>query len=405
MSQAPAGKTPFNETGLGRFMARAGVVMREAGSNAGQHIARAFQWNLQAVALTREEESRLAAAGITDALLQRYFAWRKSLLMSVLGPLALTALLQTIDLLADPPSDGTLTDLGQLIKWLGLAAMWSMPVAAVLAFVDWDRPARSRRFLLLGWGVGFGVPFVVALIPISWIGNIGQLTAAQRSAVGAQVAAAYVAGLLPLVMSILPGVVRACVRVKTLSPGSIVPGWMLLVAAPLSVLVWLVPVVAINALTSGILLVLALGLFVGAPLWYVWRSDLLTRPTTAAGISRIGPVQMAAAATALAGVALLVVYMFTHELMGNRILGFGPPPSEGQAGTLLRPWSLDLYKFVAEYLARSLFMTALFADVLIGACLRVRRDSVDFARSAQFREHEAAMEALESGTKSRGRAR
>lgn len=352
---------------------------------AGYHVPRAFQWNLHSVPLEASEEQTLKQAGITDGVLQRYFAWRRSLLAVVLGPLTLSAVLGTIDTISGFQG---MSGFGVIVSILHALSLWAMPVAAFLAFRAWANPRRSRWYVLLGWSIGFCVPFVISLAPIEWSLG-GGLTAEQMAGIGAAAGIGYAFMLMPLVMSVMPGMVRAGVRVKTLIPGAILPGWFLLGAVPMTLLVWLVPLSTLNAMTGGLLMVVAMVLFVGAPLWYVRHSHLFTRPCTAAEIARIGPVQKVVGLTALAGIAVLLVYMLTHTLGGKTILGFT------ESGAVLRPWSLDLHKFIFDYLARSLFMTAVFADVIIRACTRAHKEVLAFHNSPASREHDHAMESLD----------
>lgn len=367
----------------------ANIVMKDGG----YHLRRMFQWNLQEVPLTPEEGPELASAGITDATLQRYYAWRRSLLACVLGPLVLSAILSTID---RAQAFSGLLPLGILINIVQILALWAMPGAALLGFLSWTKPRASFRWVLLGWIVGFCAPFLLAIFPPEWLfdlrGANAELAAAgvgggAGGGVGALLGLALAINLLPVIMSVAPAIVRACVRVKTLSPGSIVPGWFLMAAAPLCVILWLVPLTALNALAGSLVLVAAVALFVAAPMWYVYNADVLTRPASAGEVARIGPVQKIAATTALAGVALLLVYMLTHSVMGRRVLGFS-----GEA--LMRPWSLDLWKFTFEYIARSMFLTAVFADVLLRVSLRVHTQLGAFKNDASSAEHEKAMESL-----------
>ena len=109
--------------------------------------------------------------------------------------------------------------------------------------------------------------------------------------------------LLPTVLSLVPGVQRACLRVKTLVPESMLPGWFLVAAAPFYALFLLVIFIAINQITSEPLLLISMLLLAGAPFIYVFRADVFTRPLmTEADYLRMRRVQqVVSGATALAG--------------------------------------------------------------------------------------------------------
>src|SRR5207247_1218310 len=80
--------------------------------------------------------------------------------------------------------------------------------------------------------------------------------------------------LLPPALSVLPGLIRACLRVKTLLPAAILPGWFLVAGPPFYLLLWLVGLIVLNHLAGSLLLILGVFLWTGAPMIYVWRADL-----------------------------------------------------------------------------------------------------------------------------------
>lgn len=382
--------------------ARLGEQTRKVLAILGPHVARAFTWNLQSVALRPGEAEKLAASGITDAVMQRYYAWRRSLLWCVIGPLALTALLNTIDSFS---LEG-FTPFGHVLWWLRNASLWAMPVMAVLALMVWATP-KCRRWLFLGWLIGFAVPIFIALMPADAVIGIevpsaaalreqgATPEAAQQAVMAAQLQAGGLAAviytllLLPLLLSLLPAAVRAALRVKTLCPGSILTGWTLVGAAVLNFAMWLVPLVFINALSGATLLTVALTAFLAGPLWWVWNSRQVTALTGAAQIPALGRIQSFSVATSLLGIAILIQYGFTHDLFGRRVLGFTD-------AALLRPWTGDIYRFVFEYIARSLLITAVFADFITRINLRAHADQTAFAQSPAQAEHEAMMKTLQS---------
>ena len=63
------------------------------------------------------------------------------------------------------------------------------------------------------------------------------------------------AALLPAVLALIPGVLKGCLRVKTLLPASTLPGWFVVMAAPLYALFLLAVFVGINQVTNDPLLI------------------------------------------------------------------------------------------------------------------------------------------------------
>ena len=74
--------------------------------------------------------------------------------------------------------------------------------------------------------------------------------------------------LMPAVLSLIPGVLRACLRIKALIPESILPGLFLVAATPLYILLFLVIFTTINQAAGNIVLILGVLALVG-------RADVL----------------------------------------------------------------------------------------------------------------------------------
>jgi MFS family permease len=351
------------------------------------HIRRVFTWDLQAITPSPDERIRLAAAGVHDTTAQRFAVWRRSVLWFVVPPLALAGLLALIRALANA-SD--LSPMGVLLALLTGLSVAALPVVAYLGARSYDRPRRSSRIILIGALITFLVPFVVALAPIEWWieQDLRQATSEQLLVLRATFGIVFFLSLIPAVLSLLPGLCRACVRTKTLLPGSIAPGWALLAGAPFQLLLSVVAFILIYHIASNVLFILGLLLLMGAPLIYLTRYSLFTRPLTRPEESRdltrlVGYVVM----TAWAGVALLLVFMLTGRLGDQRILGF-------DSTALVRPWSGQLHSWWIEYLGRSLFITVVFADQLMRMNLSIWRQEHGFYRTANAADYDRTMREL-----------
>jgi len=74
--------------------------------------------------------------------------------------------------------------------------------------------------------------------------------------------------LLPAVLSLIPGVLNGCLRIKALMPAAQLPGWLLIWVAPAFLLFWLVILVLANHVARSPLLVLGVLFWAGSPIWY-----------------------------------------------------------------------------------------------------------------------------------------
>lgn len=286
--------------------------------------------------------------------------------------------------------------LGQIADGVHVFSLYALPLAALAVACCWTRLKLSFQFLLAGFAIAFFVPMLVALCPWSWWGEPEQnvtldqdpLLYLQLMAEGLLEGAQQMVLLLPTVLSLVPGVQRACLRVKTLVPESMLPGWFLVAAAPFYALFLLVIFIAINQITSESLLLISMFLLAAAPFIYVFRADVFARPlTTEADFLRMRRVQqVVTGVTALAGL-LLVVYLAPQQYLGIHLVGLDVKTS------LLGP--LDIAGFLLEFIGRSLFMTVLGADLFMRMNLSTWQHHRTLAGSSAAEGYDRVMGAME----------
>jgi hypothetical protein len=286
--------------------------------------------------------------------------------------------------------------LGQIADGVHLFSLYALPLAALAVACCWTRLKLSFQFLLVGFAIAFFVPMLVALCPWSWWGEPEQIVTfdqdaalyLQNMAEGLLEGAAQMVLLLPTVLSLVPGVQRACLRVKTLVPESMLPGWFLVAAAPFYALFLLVIFIAINQITSESLLLISMFLLVAAPFIYVFRAAVFVRPLMSeADYLRMRRVQqVVSGVTALAGV-LLVVYLAPQKYFGIHLVGLDVKTS------LLGP--LDVAGFLLEFIGRSLFMTVLGADLFMRMNLSTWQHHRMLAGSSAAEGYDRVMGAME----------
>ena len=346
-----------------------------------------------------------------EVILQRHLAWRRSVLVLVIAVTALTAAIDTATrLVGGPqfsfnfvlrlgPAEGPVeqTWFGDLADLLWVLSFYAMPVAALLALRLWARPRASRSILLAGWCASFLVPVAIALTPWSWwtVEPPPPTTQAARLArqyerivEGLAWSNYYVFALSPAVLALVPGLLRACVRIKRLLPESILPGWFLVAAAPFNSLLVLVTVVALAQVAPSPLLLTGMLLWLAAPLAYLARARTFTRPLCSPQDLRgLARVQVLAWALMLAACACLLTYAATWQVFGLRLVGLESRTS------LVRPW--EVARYFLDFLGRSLFVTVLGADLLLRATLSAWRHQREFLQADRAKEYDQLMERLD----------
>ena len=404
------------------------------------HLKRAFGWNLARVVPSERETAALEAAGVKDPAVQRYAAWRRSLLLVAFVPVLLAGLFAVWDLVEDGLEEKTL--LGALLDVGILVAAVALPIACLVGIRGWTRPGAGARPLALVWLFAFLLPFVYALVPNELIYDFeeepSEAVADSRGLTGltgdtqddlevtAKVesleyatrdlvlsAAAFLL-LLPGLISILPGTMNGCLRVKSALPAASLPGWLLVWVAPVFLLFWLAMLVLVGPATQSNLLLLGVLLWAGGPLAYALQAGVFTRPQIGAEEeARIGRAKKVAGLVSLAGIALIVTYVLTAEVVELSLVGTDPElaldakldelggddaPSLQEMVEAYKESDALIYGFDPSFLyllldivAKLLLTTAVFAHLVLRAtlaswrndqALRARPEATAFDESA-----------------------
>lgn len=285
---------------------------------------------------------------------------------------------------------------GRFADGVHLASLYATPLAALAALYWWPRFKLTFRILAVGWAFAFFAPMLVALCPWSWWGYVepnvrpGKYGPQHYRAMaeGILEGAEYLIALLPTVLSLIPGVQRACLRVKTLLPESILPGWFLVSAGPLYALFLLVIFVVVNQIASNPLFLAGMSLLVVAPLVYVVRADVFTTPLTSDEAYRgMRRAQRIVSGMTAMGCIVLVIYLTTCDVLGIHLVGLDERTS------LLRP--IDLVDYSLEFVGRLLFMTVLGADLFMRMNLAAWKSLGQFMRSGKAEDYDRTMHAMQ----------
>lgn len=417
------------------------------------HLARAFGWNLGKVLPSRTEEDQLTAAGVTDPAAQRYAAWRRSLLLVAAVATTVVFGLSVADVIADGFGEYTRFGEGLEIAWLVSAA--ALPLASLYGVQRWKRPGSGAYLLVGAWAFALLLPFVYALLPVGMIYHIQPITAASVSKPGAtapaapgkqdaakkadpkkaeedddedddpkaKAQAAVVAAatgtdpetiekaiameevlvefvlsgggymlLLPAVVSLIPGVVNGCLRVKTLVPAAQLPGWLMVTTAPAFLLFWLVILAVANHAAQSVLLVFGVLLWAGSPALYSVFGRVLVRPQlTDADAAKIAKVKKVVGLSALTGIALLLVFALTAKVAGLKVVGFDRPAAVttkldalaeddetslgdveqalAESKSVVYAFDMSSYRLVLDVLAKLLVVTAVASHLVLRATI------------------------------------
>jgi hypothetical protein len=360
------------------------------------HSRRALARDMRSIQPTAYEEPILTARGVQEVTVRQYLAWRRSWLYFFLLPATISAIFHLITIFETDWKIFTgfgafLSIVVQLLQASGFVA------AAFLAAWWWDNHRRSQLMLLLGFATSFLLPIAFAILPLHWFldlgGAQGQALAMQKEVIGLLAGMAYFVTLLPTVLSLLPGVLRACVRIKSLLPESIVPGWFLVVAAPIYALILMLAFIAVNQAAGNALLILGMLLLMGAPAVYLYRTPLFIRPLMdQRDRGKLDQLQVIYVAVAAAGFLMLLIYFANLQLFGHPLVGDEGSGAFITTGRML--W--EATKFAVNYIGRSMFITAVAVDVFMLVNLSVWRNTKAFSSTPEAEGYDRLMTAFDS---------
>ena len=364
-----------------------------------EFLRRTAAQNPATIIPTPEEEQALTQAGY-DTPAKKFAVWRRAVLWVAVVPSAFAALFGLINVLnMERSQKDQLNGFGHLVFYLQAFALFALPVTAALAALAYDKLAKSARLVLIGAAVTLCVPILVAFVPTEWIIDpkaspidLPEAASLVRALVGQSWGLNFYLLLLPLLLSLLPAVTWACLRMKMFLPESLVPGWGLVVGVPVFAFFTLSTFVMAYHAVGNPILAIALVLWFGAPFIYLSKFRILTRPSTEAqDIAALTKTQLYVLGAVGLGLMFLLIY-----LVSGKVLGFD------SAKSIMRPWSLRLHAFWLEFVARALVLTILFADLLVRMALLVWREERAFVGTPQAETFERTMSGLGPALETKG---
>lgn len=418
------------------------------------HVQRAFGWNLGKVVPSQNESTALARAGVNDPTIQRYAVWRKSLLLVAIVPTFLAFVLAVIDTFES--GFGEFTKLGIALEVAWLVAAAALSIACFIGIRNWKRPGSASGILIAAWAGAFLLPFVYALLPASSIYHVQEIAAKAPVASAKQnaqnktakpaeddeddeketvidpakleklqameeLAVEFVLSgsgyllLLPAVLSLIPGAVNGCLRIKSLMPAAQLPGWLLVCAAPAFLLFWMVILVIANHAARSPYLVFGVLLWAGAPIWFSIRGKVFVQSQIGEKeAARIAGVKRLVLITTLIGVALMLTFVLTTKVVGLNVVGFDRAKAVStkieqlsdddevsledvqtalsESKSFIYAFDLSSWRFVVDFLAKFFVVLAVFADLILRATLSAWRNDRALRASAGSKEYDQAAE-------------
>jgi hypothetical protein len=229
-----------------------------------------------------------------------------------------------------PAQEQTIQDNANVIDSTVLISRISAIPAVLLiiaAGVLWPRVRLSTILARLGWGLLFGVPFVLAILPISammdYINLTGEFELLLKGILGLLFAVQVIISLLPKALSLFPALIRSSMALKTLLPESRGPGWITVLLAPLfGLFLWLIMSV-VNQFPSTSVLLLGVIFILAGQVIYIFMARHIVRGYSTLPAKVIWTRRMSAL-LGLAGLLIIFIRLLAYEHLptGDVIAGF-----------------------------------------------------------------------------------
>jgi hypothetical protein len=344
-----------------------------------QLLMRILAWDVGATNVTRGEQQQLASHGVTGAAGQRYLAWRRAFLFVVALAALAAAVFIWIDVFEEKYFDG-FGGVGSLSLILNMLAALALPGLALTAALLWSRPGLSRFLLLLGLAIGFLVPMLTNLLPFHWkiksmpIEGMGGFDGPPSSGPGPSAAGAggvvFVFLLLPYLLGLGAGWFRGGVRIKTLLPESVLPGWLVFAVVPLYLFLALFTIALFVQATPYLLVFLALVCLLLTPLAYFIPIGTLLRPAK----KGLGRTALPIMEWIIFGLHCLGVLFLLILIIAEKPVRFRPVA--------------HLY---SQFLAATLYAVAVAADLILAATVSGWRNQSTLAKEGGAAEFDQMM--------------
>jgi hypothetical protein len=310
-------------------------------------------WNGQPLAAQIAE---FKAFGVECRRLAEYLVWRR-LQCLILLPLSLLAMALGMYSFLKSQQEG-LTTFGKFIQLSFNLSLIGLPLAAGVGVAYFRRFRDPSIAMLAGWTLSFVLPALLLFVPLTWQFNLDRATVMDRTTVAAIGGFLVIAQLMPLLFALPLGAFRGASRVRLLLPESGLSGCIMFGAAASLLVLFAIGLIFTNQIAPNPLPTLGFGLLLSAPILLLWNWQTLLRPV-APGPTKypfFSSIQWFRGLFA-AGVAVLILFLLSHEWNGKKLIGFEV------TGSHIRPWNPAMWEFVTEFLARSLGTMVLFADL------------------------------------------
>lgn len=307
-----------------------------------------------------------AKVPITSPIAQNYTVWRRAVLWLAVSGLCIAAIGTAIESIPQMFNEEQVPAIS-VVMFLLTGLLIAAAILTVRAALYWTEVERSRKLARWGWLCMFLGPFLVFLLPIRLLveDETRGIDAQGALGVAAMFGIAAAATLIPRVFGLFPGLLRACLTLRSLMPVSPLPGYIAALLAPLYVLLCLIALIVAEHVGSLLFFLGILGV-IGSPIVLLFNVKKLATPMDAASAAthlKAMRIKMGA----LTGFGLLCLLISSSSIMKDVTL-----------------W--QIIRFAWELLGNIFLLTVVMSDFLLGLIKHASEQETALRSSPLFPE-------------------
>jgi hypothetical protein len=380
------------------------------------HLKRATAWRINKMEPLPQEAKVLDLNDVSNDILVPYLVWRRSVLLLSLLPTFLSAVLAWVNLSSYYSTEKEIFNtLGDILRFIPSASSTVNFFVIIIVLSRWNNWRFTARLFKIGWALSFLLPFLPAIFPTSFLlesceelwgsedpgCNDGSFESAV-TIVAAQYALGYAFQLFPILISFPSGLSRASLKIRGLLPESTLSCWILVITAPFKSVIYLMALIVLIQLSGNIWLFLASILLFFAPWIYVIRRNVYLGVPTEEREKQLDRTQLIIGLSVKLALILFLVYLFTGDLNGVRLLGSGEQYTDYDDGTGVTVTVANyifayssVIRVILESLGRMFVTTVLFSDVLFRMTVTNWRQDKDRRKAHNGRSIDDMFRSLE----------
>lgn len=297
-------------------------------------------WRIRNVELNEKETTVVDENNVDNELMQKYMAWRHSMLIVSVPCVFLACIFSYVSILAGLDLEA-FNFLGSITLLMPIFAPSVSFISVCLGLYKWGNYSQSARIVSTGWLVSLILPIWPGLIPIDYLLKPGWEVVDPTFRL--YLAFSFTLQILPLVITVPSGVVRGALRIRCLLPESSLAGWFLVLAAPMIPLLVFSSLVSLSQLEGDAMLIIGTILLVVAPCIYLVLRRLYTDELLEHQQLHLTYTQRSITVLSLIGVLLIGIWAIRLNIF---------------------PKFSTAAQFFLEFIARSLTTCLVCADVI-----------------------------------------